>query len=132
MALTWLFTGYSHSASLLVSLAVIVPAFLLAAALAGLLGLVFERLVIRPVYGDHLKQILVTVGGAIIIFELIPVAWGPLEIPVARPEALRGSIVIGGMAEEKYRSVALFLGRVFDWLMNYTGRGAGRERMGEN
>src|SRR3546814_19759861 len=80
MALTWLFTGYSHSASLLVSLAVIVPAFLLAAALAGLLGLVFERLVIRPVYGDHLKQILVTVGGAIILFELIQVAWGPLEI----------------------------------------------------
>src|SRR3546814_6804399 len=62
MALTWLFTGYSHSESLLVSLAVIVPAFLLAAALAGLLGLVFERLVIRPVYGDHLKHILVTVG----------------------------------------------------------------------
>src|SRR3546814_492570 len=119
MALTWLFTGYSHSASLLVSLAVIVPAFLLAAALAGLLGLVFERLVIRPVYGDHLKQILVTVGGAIIIFELIQVAWGPLEIPVARPEALRGSIVIGGMAVEKYRLVALVLGLLIYWLMNW-------------
>jgi branched-chain amino acid transport system permease protein len=30
-----------------------------------------------PVYGEHLKQILVTVGGLIVIEQMIYVVWGP-------------------------------------------------------
>src|SRR5215211_5772065 len=44
----------------------IVPAVLAAMALAAALGWFFERVVVRPVYGDHLKQILVTMGGLIV------------------------------------------------------------------
>src|SRR3546814_17257737 len=51
MALPWLFTGYSHSASLLVSLAVIVPVFYTDRALSGLLCLVFVRLGHPPGFG---------------------------------------------------------------------------------
>jgi len=101
---------WSHSPSLWVNLAAVLPAFALAALVAALLGVVFERVVIRPVYGDHLKQILVTVGGAIVIFQLIEVIWGPREIPVPRPEALRGALLIGGIALEKYRVAAVVLG----------------------
>ena len=69
---------------------------LLAAMLvAGAFGLGFERVIVRPVYGQHLKQILVTLGGAIVGEELIKVVWGPAQIPLPPPEALRGSIVIG-------------------------------------
>ena len=60
--------------------------------LAGAIGLGFERVIVRPVYGQHLKQILVTIGGAIIGEELIKVVWGPAQIPLPPPEALRGSI----------------------------------------
>ena len=47
----------------------------------------------RPVYGQHLKQILITMGGMIIGEELIKVIWGPAQIPLPLPEALRGSLL---------------------------------------
>lgn len=109
--------GYVGSESLAVNMIAILPSLGFAIVVAGVAGLVFERLVIRPVYGDHLKQILVTVGGSIIIMELIQVIWGPSQIPVPRPEALGGSFilsqaipVIGGIALEKYRLIAVILG----------------------
>ena len=37
----------------------------------GALGWLFERVIVRPVYGFHLKQILVTMGGLIIAQQLI-------------------------------------------------------------
>ena len=42
----------------------------------GALGWVFERVIVRPVYGQHLKQILVTMGGLIVAEQLIHVIWG--------------------------------------------------------
>ena len=44
--------------------------------MAGAIGLAFERFIVRPVYGQHLKQILITMGGMIIGEELIKVIWG--------------------------------------------------------
>jgi branched-chain amino acid transport system permease protein len=46
----------------------------------GAVGLAFERVIVRPVYGLHLKQILITMGGMIVGEELIKVIWGPLQI----------------------------------------------------
>ena len=40
-------------------------------AVAGALGFAFERVIIMPVYGQHLKQILVTIGGMIVAEQLI-------------------------------------------------------------
>ena len=37
-----------------------------AMAVSGALGLAFERVIVRPVYGQHLKQILITMGGLIV------------------------------------------------------------------
>ena len=123
--LLWL-SNQASEPSLLINLAAILPALGFALVVAGLLGLVFERLVIKPVYGDHLKQILVTVGGSIIIMELIHVVWGPNEIPVPRPEALTGAFllldalpVIGGVALEKYRLIAVVLGLAIYGLMTW-------------
>ena len=61
----------------------------------------------RPVYGQHLKQILITMGGMIIGEELIKVIWGPAQIPLPLPEALRGSLLLGDAAVEKYRLLAV-------------------------
>jgi branched-chain amino acid transport system permease protein len=96
--------------SLAVNLGALVPALGAAILAAGLLGLFFERVVIRPVYGQHLKQILVTTGGMIVAEQLIHVIWGPDIVPLARPAALRGSFVIGDIALEKYRLSAVVLG----------------------
>ncbi len=51
------------------------PAMLVAMAVAGAVGLAFERFIVKPVYGQHLKQILITMGGMLIGEELIKVVW---------------------------------------------------------
>jgi branched-chain amino acid transport system permease protein len=60
-------------------------------AVAGALGWAFERVIVRPVYGLHLKQILITMGGMIVGEEIIKVIWGPLQIALPLPESLRGA-----------------------------------------
>src|SRR3990167_2210669 len=55
------------------NLVAVFPAMLVAMAVSGALGLAFERFIVRPVYGQHLKQILITMGGMIIGEELIKV-----------------------------------------------------------
>jgi branched-chain amino acid transport system permease protein len=78
---------------------------------AGAVGLAFERFIVRPVYGQHLKQILITMGGMIIGEELIKVIWGPLQIPLPLPEGMRGTVLLfGDAAVEKYRLIAVVVG----------------------
>jgi branched-chain amino acid transport system permease protein len=77
------------SAELWRNLVAVLPAMLVAMLVAGALGLAFERFIVRPVYGQHLKQILITMGGMIIGEELIKVIWGPQQIPLPLPEAMR-------------------------------------------
>ena len=116
--------SYTSADSLWLNLLAILPAMLVAMAVAGALGLVFERFIIRPVYGMHLKQILITMGGMIIGEEMIKVIWGPEQIPLPLPEGLRGSLLIGDAAVEKYRIVAVLVGAaVFAamvWTLNRT------------
>jgi branched-chain amino acid transport system permease protein len=92
------------------SLAALVPAMVAAMLVAGLLGLAFERVIIKPVYGQHLKQILITTGGMIVAEQLIHVIWGPDLLPLPRPEALRGALLFGDVALERYRLAAVVVG----------------------
>ena len=101
---------WTGSASWLMNLAAVLPAMLVAMAVAGAVGLAFERFIVRPVYGQHLKQILITMGGIIIGEELIKVVWGPLQIALPLPEAMRGSVLWGEAAIEKYRLLAVVVG----------------------
>ncbi len=103
-------TDWTGSASWLMNLAAVLPAMLVAMAVAGAVGLAFERFIVRPVYGQHLKQILITMGGMIIGEELIKVVWGPLQIALPLPEAMRGSVFWGEAAIEKYRLLAVVVG----------------------
>jgi len=101
---------YTGSASLLTNMLAVLPAIVVAMAVAAALGVVFERYIVRPVYGHHLKQILITMGGFIIGEELIKVIWGPLQIPLPLPGGMRGSFVVGDAAIEKYRVIAVVVG----------------------
>src|SRR5665647_726872 len=83
-----------------------------AMAVAAAVGLAFERFIVRPVYGQHLKQILITMGGMIIGEELIKVIWGPQQIALPLPEALRGSLLLGDASIERYRVLAMVVGLI--------------------
>jgi branched-chain amino acid transport system permease protein len=89
-------------------------------AVAGALGLAFERFIIRPVYGQHLKQILITVGGMIMFEELIKVIWGPAKIALPLPEALRGAFLLGDASLEKYRVLAVLVGLLVFAVLTWT------------
>jgi len=96
--------------SLGLNLAVIGLAMLVSMLATGALGYAFERVVIRPVYGQHLKQILITMGGLIVAEQLIHVLWGANPIPVKLPETLRGAFVLGDAAVERFRVFAIVVG----------------------
>ncbi|MCJ9712292.1 branched-chain amino acid ABC transporter permease, partial [Bordetella hinzii] len=55
--------GWTDNPSLLANLGAILPAMIVGMLVAGAIGAVFERVIVRPVYGQHLKQILITMGG---------------------------------------------------------------------
>jgi len=99
-----------EAGSLAADLSAMIPAVLAAIALAGLLGWFFERVLIRPVYGDHLKQILITMGGLIVFEQLIHVVWGADMIPLPRPSAITGAFILGEAAIERYRVLAVIVG----------------------
>ena len=103
-------TKEMQAESLASDLSAMVPAVLAAMALAGVLGWFFERVLIRPVYGDHLKQILITMGGLIVFEQLIHVVWGADIIPLPRPGTITGSFIVGEAAIERYRVAAVVVG----------------------
>ncbi|MBL8478714.1 MAG: branched-chain amino acid ABC transporter permease [Sterolibacteriaceae bacterium] len=102
--------GWVETESVWMNLSVVGMAILLAMLVTGLLGWAFERIIIRPVYGLHLKQILITMGGMIVAEQLIHVIWGAEQIPLQLPSTFRGAFIIGDAALEKYRLIAVGVG----------------------
>ncbi|HEY0586636.1 MAG TPA: branched-chain amino acid ABC transporter permease [Pseudoduganella sp.] len=102
--------GWMEADSLGMNLAALGLAIAMAMAVTAVLGLAFERFIIMPVYGQHLKQILITMGGMIVVEQLIHVIWGADHKPMPLPTALRGAIVLGDAAIEKYRLLAVAVG----------------------
>jgi branched-chain amino acid transport system permease protein len=92
------------------NLAALGLAIAMAMAVTAVLGWVFERVIIMPVYGQHLKQILITMGGMIVVEQQIHVVWGADHQPMPLPTSLRGAIVLGDAAIEKYRLLAVAVG----------------------
>lgn len=101
---------WTRADSLGLNLAAMLLAVLAAMAVAGAIGLAFERVIIKPVYGQHLKQILITMGGLIVAEQLMLVIWGPDMITLPKPLTLRGSFIYGDIAIEKYRVLAVVIG----------------------
>ncbi len=114
----------TQSPMLAANLAAIGVAVLAAMAATAVMGYFFERFIVLPVYGQHLKQILTTMGGLIIVEQLIYVFWGPDQIYVPKPDALKGSITVFGAAIERYRLLAVAIGLVLfaamTWVMART------------
>ncbi|SFJ51654.1 branched-chain amino acid ABC transporter permease [Thermoflavimicrobium dichotomicum] len=84
---------------------------LLFAVVVGLiLGWFMERWIIQPVYGNHMQQILITLGVMLVLSEFIKVIWGPNQLSAPTPEWLAGSWVIGGVVLIKYRLFIILVG----------------------
>src|ERR687894_977907 len=104
--------GWARADSIGLNLALLLLCILAAMALTGIVGAVFERVIIRPVYGSHLKQILGTMRGLIVAEQAIHAIWGASPIPIPLPQSLRGAFVLGDIVMERYRVVAVAIGLV--------------------
>ncbi|MQQ08602.1 branched-chain amino acid ABC transporter permease [Epibacterium sp. SM1979] len=115
---------FSESPTLWLNIAAVLLSIAAAMAVCSIAGWGFERLVVRPVYGSHLNQILVTMGGLIIAEQLIIVFWGPEEIYFTRPEMLKGSADLFGATIEKFRLLVVSLGlgmfAMMRWILRQT------------
>src|SRR3954454_10300432 len=104
--------GWAQADSVLLNLGLLALCIAVAMAVTAAVGALFERIIVRPVYGSHLKQILVTVGGLIVAEQAIHAIWGASPITIPLPTTLRGAFVLGDIAVERYRVIAVVLGLV--------------------
>ncbi|MGE6260250.1 branched-chain amino acid ABC transporter permease [Heyndrickxia sporothermodurans] len=94
---------YTSTGSFLVSI--------IGAMIVGLiLGAFTEKIIIKPVYGNHIQQILITLGLMLVLSELLKVVWGPNQIAAKAPALLQGSWQLGDVIIIKYRAFIIFIG----------------------
>jgi branched-chain amino acid transport system permease protein len=94
-----------------VSVLKFVPNLWLAALIGGAVIAVFggliERFILRPLAGNALGQVLVTLGISFIVADFCLIVWGGDPIPVPTPLALQPPLRVGGVAFPTYRLVVL-------------------------
>lgn len=79
-------------------------ALALAAVIVAIVAGAVEAILLRRIYKlPHTFHILVTVGIALFIQEMVIILWGPLGGSVAAPEGLNGVIIAGDFIYPKYR-----------------------------
>ncbi|MCG3083951.1 branched-chain amino acid ABC transporter permease [Anoxybacillus sp. LAT_35] len=77
-----------------------------------ILGYLLERFIVKPMYGNHIQQILITLGVMLVLSEFVKVVWGPNIIQATAPEWLQGSWEVGSILLVKYRLFIIFIGLV--------------------
>ena len=102
--------GWAQSPSLGLNALLLLLAIVAAALAAMAIGVVLERVIVRPVYGRHLFQILITLGATIVLEELIRIAWGPNDQVVPVPLAFQGSWDLADVIVLRFPVVAIVLG----------------------
>lgn len=72
--------------------------------LVGVLGIAFERFLLRRFYtADPILSLLVTFGLAMVAEQLIRMIWGAAPLPSSMPPEFKGSVAVGEFLFSKYR-----------------------------
>jgi len=84
---------------------------LLGPLIVGCLAMLAETYLFRKVYKlPHEMHILITVGIAMVLQEVVITQWGPLGHNVSPPEALQGVVIWGDFVYPKYRVFVIGVG----------------------
>jgi len=105
-----------------------VLAVISASLIVALIGVVIERVLLRPLHLRELPQVLLTFGLLLIFADLAMLAWGGNPQTVPRPDFLRSSIQIGPLVYPSYRLFIIGFGLVIAallwWFQDGTKLGA--------
>jgi branched-chain amino acid transport system permease protein len=83
-------------------------AIIISPVLVGLIGIAFDRSILRRFYSaDPIISLLLTFGLSMVIEQLIRMAWGAAPLASSIPTALRGNIVVGEFLYSRYRLIIL-------------------------
>lgn len=104
--------GWAAAPSVLLNALLVFAAIAAAVLVTVVLGIALERVIVRPVYGQHLFQILITLGATIVLEELIRIAWGPNDQVMPVPAALMGSWDVADVIVLRFPVAAIALGLV--------------------
>ena len=104
--------GWVESPSVALNALALLAAVTAAVLVALVLGVVLERVIVRPVYGQHMFQILITLGATIVLEELIRVVWGPNDQVMPVPISFQGSWDLLDVIVLRVPVVAIGLGLV--------------------
>ncbi len=105
--------GWLDLATLSQSVGSLALVLVLSLIVGGLLGIILEKIIIRKTYGNHLKQILITMGAALVMSEIIKIFWGPNDEALKVPAAFQDSWDIFNIVVTKFRVVAIVVGGIF-------------------
>jgi branched-chain amino acid transport system permease protein len=84
------------------------PSVVLSPIAVALLGILFERFLLRRFYAaDPILSLLVTFGLAMIAEQLIRIIWGSAPLSVNMPPEFKGSVLIGDFLFSRYRLLFL-------------------------
>jgi branched-chain amino acid transport system permease protein len=84
------------------------PAAVLSPLVVALIGVAFERFILRRFYAeDPILGLLVTFGLAIVAEQLIRMVWGAAPITVTMPAEMKGSVILGDFLFSRYRLILL-------------------------
>ena len=84
------------------------PAVVLSPIAVALLGILFERFILRRFYtSDPILSLLVTFGLALVAEQAIRMIWGAAPLSAAIPPAFRGSVIVGDFLFSRYRLLIL-------------------------
>ncbi len=84
------------------------PAVVLSPVAVAMLGILFERYILRRFYtADPILSLLVTFGLAMVAEQAIRIIWGSAPLAASIPPALRGSVIVGDFLFSRYRVMLL-------------------------
>lgn len=80
------------------------PSIVITPLLVGLIGIVFERFLLRRFYSaDPILSLLVTFGLALVAEQALRMVWGSAPLPSAMPAEFKGNVMLGEFMFSKYR-----------------------------
>lgn len=99
-----------------------VVALVAAAVFVMLLGLLIERVLLRPVRGQTSPEVLLTIGLAFVLGDMSLAIWGGDPTPIPVPGFLEGPLLIGDFAYPRYRIFVIVCAVAVSLLLFYGDR----------
>jgi branched-chain amino acid transport system permease protein len=84
------------------------PAAVLSPVAVGVLGVLFEKFLLRRFYtADPILSLLLTFGLAMVAEQLLRIIWGAAPLAATMPPSLKGAVIVGDFLFSRYRLLLL-------------------------